>query len=88
MYCIAGIGARVPFCGKLPVIQVCIRSKVLIVGFGGLLESIAHYLLKEGHNVAAIDGVKINPIIGTSSGIKQTRFYVAQNKTTATINTQ
>lgn len=49
---------------------------------------IAHYLLKERHSVAAIDGVKINPIIGTSSGIKQTRFYVAQNKTTATINTQ
>ncbi|SBO14065.1 putative bifunctional glutamate synthase subunit beta/2-polyprenylphenol hydroxylase [Anaplasma phagocytophilum] len=62
--------------------------KVLIVGLRPAGIGIAHYLLKEGHNVAAIDGVKINPIIGTSSGIKQTRFYVAQNKTTATINTQ
>ena len=43
--------------------------KILVVGLGPAGFTLAHYLLTEGHVVVAIDGLKIEPIDASISGI-------------------
>src|SRR5260221_2080324 len=44
--------------------------KVLIAGMGPAGFTLAHYLMNEGHAVAGIDGLKIEPLAARFSGIK------------------
>jgi len=44
--------------------------KVLVVGLGPAGFTLAHYLMNEGHAVAAIDGLKIEPLSSEVSGKK------------------
>src|SRR5438445_1304514 len=44
--------------------------KVLIAGMGPAGFTLAHYLMNEGHAVAGIDGLKIEPLPAQFSGIK------------------
>lgn len=46
-------------------------KKVLIAGLGPAGYTLAHYLLNEGHEVVAIDGLKIEPLNPEISGIDQ-----------------
>src|SRR5437899_5115755 len=46
--------------------------KVLVVGLGPAGFTLAHHLLNDGHTVAAIDGLKIEPLAGDLSGITVT----------------
>ena len=43
---------------------------VLVVGLGPAGFSLAHHLLNDGHHVAAIDGLKIEPLPESVSGVK------------------
>ena len=43
--------------------------KVLVVGLGPAGYTLAHHLLNEGHTVVAIDGLKIEPLPPTLSGV-------------------
>ncbi|MBK8540185.1 MAG: FAD-dependent oxidoreductase [Ardenticatenia bacterium] len=43
--------------------------KVLVVGLGPAGYTLAHHLLQEGHAVAAIDGLKIEPLDASVSGV-------------------
>ncbi len=45
-------------------------KKVLVVGMGPAGFTLAHYLLNEGHAVAGIDGLKIEPLPPVLSGVK------------------
>ncbi len=45
--------------------------KVLVCGLGPAGYSLAHYLLNEGHEVVAIDGLKIEPLNAQISGIDE-----------------
>jgi NADPH-dependent glutamate synthase beta subunit-like oxidoreductase/NAD(P)H-flavin reductase len=44
--------------------------KVLIAGLGPAGYTLAHYLLNDGHTVAAIDGLKIEPLDPELSGVR------------------
>ncbi len=44
-------------------------KKILIAGLGPAGYTLAHYLLNDGHTVVAIDGLKIEPLDPTISGI-------------------
>src|SRR5712672_131977 len=44
--------------------------KVLVAGMGPAGFTLAHYLMNEGHAVAGIDGLKIEPVPARFSGIK------------------
>jgi NADPH-dependent glutamate synthase beta subunit-like oxidoreductase/NAD(P)H-flavin reductase len=46
-------------------------KKVLIAGLGPAGYTLAHYLLNEGHEVVAIDGLKIEPLNSEISGIDE-----------------
>jgi NADPH-dependent glutamate synthase beta subunit-like oxidoreductase/NAD(P)H-flavin reductase len=43
--------------------------KVLIAGMGPAGFTLAHYLMNDGHSVAGIDGLKIEPLPGQFSGV-------------------
>ena len=43
--------------------------KVLVVGLGPAGFTLAHHLMNDGHTVAAIDGLKIEPLPATVSGV-------------------
>jgi len=43
--------------------------KVLVVGLGPAGFTLAHHLLNDGHTVAAVDGLKIEPLPSTLSGV-------------------
>ena len=43
--------------------------KVLVVGLGPAGFTLAHHLMNDGHTVAAIDGLKIEPLPATLSGV-------------------
>ena len=47
---------------------------VLIVGLGPAGFNLAHHLLNEGHNVIAIDGLKIEPLIDNFQPIKNLQY--------------
>jgi hypothetical protein len=44
-------------------------KKVLICGLGPAGYTLAHYLLNDGHEIVAIDGLKIEPLNPEISGI-------------------
>ena len=44
--------------------------KVLVAGLGPAGFALAHYLMNDGHTVAAIDGLKIEPLPAWLSGVK------------------
>ncbi len=46
--------------------------KVLVVGLGPAGYTLAHHLLNEGHAVVAVDGLKIEPLDPSLSGIDET----------------
>ncbi len=43
--------------------------KVLIVGLGPAGFTLAHHLMNDGHTVAAVDGLKIEPLLAEFSGV-------------------
>jgi len=43
--------------------------KVLVVGMGPAGYTLAHHLMQDGHHVAAIDGLKIEPLAAELSGV-------------------
>lgn len=52
-----------------PLPKEASNKKVLIAGLGPAGYSLAHYLLNEGHEIVAIDGLKIEPLDVQISGI-------------------
>src|SRR6185312_15399402 len=43
--------------------------KVLVVGLGPAGFTLAHHLMNDGHTVAAVDGLKIEPLASDVSGV-------------------
>jgi len=54
---------------RRPLPQPATGYKVLIAGMGPAGFTLAHYLINEGHAVAGIDGLKIEPLPARFSGI-------------------
>jgi NADPH-dependent glutamate synthase beta subunit-like oxidoreductase/NAD(P)H-flavin reductase len=52
-----------------PVPRPASGRKVLVVGMGPAGFSLAHFLLNDGHAVAGVDGLKIEPLPGEVSGV-------------------
>ena len=52
-----------------PVPQAPTGYKVLVVGLGPAGFTLAHHLMNDGHVVAAVDGLKIEPLPGEISGV-------------------
>ena len=52
-----------------PVPKAATGYKVLVVGLGPAGVTLAHHLMNDGHAVAAIDGLKIEPLDPTVSGV-------------------
>ncbi|QJC27504.1 dihydroorotate dehydrogenase B (NAD(+)), electron transfer subunit [Anaplasma platys] len=61
-------------------------KNVLVVGLGPAGIGISHYLLNEGHNVIAVDGLKIDPLpvhlSGVSRSSEKTSFTLIKNAKT------
>jgi len=53
-----------------PIAKPASGRKVLVVGLGPAGYTLSHYLLNDGHTVVAIDGLKIEPLDATLSGVK------------------
>src|SRR6266852_21005 len=56
---------------RRPLPQPASGYKVLVVGLGPAGFTLAHHLLNDGHFVAAIDGLKIEPLPSELSGVAQ-----------------
>lgn len=56
---------------KRPIPKKESGYKVLVAGLGPAGFTLAHHLMNEGHTVAAVDGLKIEPLDETISGITQ-----------------
>src|SRR2546421_12610482 len=56
---------------RRPLPRPATGYKVLIAGMGPAGFTLAHYLMNEGHAVAGIDGLKIEPLPARFSGIKE-----------------
>jgi NADPH-dependent glutamate synthase beta subunit-like oxidoreductase/NAD(P)H-flavin reductase len=54
---------------RRPLPEVATGYKVLVVGLGPAGYSLAHHLMNEGHSVTAVDGLKIEPLDSSISGI-------------------
>ena len=54
-----------------PVPRPASGRKVLIAGLGPAGYTLAHYLLNDGHAVFAIDGLKIEPLAASLSGVDE-----------------
>jgi NADPH-dependent glutamate synthase beta subunit-like oxidoreductase/NAD(P)H-flavin reductase len=54
---------------RRPLPQPATGYKVLIAGMGPAGFTLAHYLMNEGHGVAGIDGLKIEPLPAQFSGV-------------------
>jgi NADPH-dependent glutamate synthase beta subunit-like oxidoreductase/NAD(P)H-flavin reductase len=52
-----------------PYARKLTSSKVLVVGLGPAGFTLAHHLMNDGHTVAAVDGLKIEPLPGDISGV-------------------
>jgi len=52
-----------------PVVKNNSGQKILVCGLGPAGYTLAHYLLNEGHEVVAIDGLKIEPLDANISGV-------------------
>jgi NADPH-dependent glutamate synthase beta subunit-like oxidoreductase/NAD(P)H-flavin reductase len=55
---------------KAPIAKPASGRRVLVVGLGPAGYTLAHYLLNDGHTVVAIDGLKIEPLDASLSGVK------------------
>ena len=55
---------------RRPMPKASSGRKVLVVGLGPAGASLAHHLLNDGHAVAAIDGLKLEPLPEHLSGIR------------------
>src|SRR6266513_2830405 len=58
-----------PLHSRRPLPLPATGYKVLIAGMGPAGFTLAHYLMNEGHAVAGVDGLKIEPLPGRFSGI-------------------
>jgi NADPH-dependent glutamate synthase beta subunit-like oxidoreductase/NAD(P)H-flavin reductase len=54
---------------KRPVPKQNSRYKVLVVGLGPAGFTLAHHLMNDGHTVVAVDGLKIEPLDASISGV-------------------
>ncbi|HVJ75378.1 MAG TPA: FAD-dependent oxidoreductase, partial [Casimicrobiaceae bacterium] len=54
---------------RRPVPRASSGKRVLVVGMGPAGFTLAHHLMNDGHTVVAIDGLKIEPLDATLSGI-------------------
>lgn len=54
-----------------PITKTETGKKVLVVGLGPAGYTLSHHLLQDGHTVVAIDGLKIEPLPISLSGINQ-----------------
>ncbi|WP_374379886.1 FAD-dependent oxidoreductase [Dongia sp.] len=54
---------------RRPLAKMPSGKKVLVVGLGPAGYTLAHYLLNDGHTVVAIDGLKIEPLPDSLSGV-------------------
>ena len=52
-----------------PFARAATGYKVLVVGLGPAGFTLAHHLMNDGHTVAAVDGLKIEPLPGDVSGV-------------------
>ncbi len=52
-----------------PVMRPATGHKVLVVGLGPAGFTLAHHLMNDGHTVAAVDGLKIEPLPADISGV-------------------
>ena len=59
-----------PLNNHSPVAKPASGRRVLVVGLGPAGYTLSHYLLNDGHTVVAIDGLKIEPLDATLSGVK------------------
>ena len=53
-----------------PVMRPATGHKVLVVGLGPAGFTLAHHLMNDGHAVAAVDGLKIEPLPADISGVE------------------
>jgi NADPH-dependent glutamate synthase beta subunit-like oxidoreductase/NAD(P)H-flavin reductase len=54
---------------RRPLPRPATGRKVLVVGQGPAGFTLAHHLMQDGHHVAAVDGLKIEPLPGELSGV-------------------
>ena len=54
---------------RRPLPRAPTRKRVLVVGMGPAGFTLAHHLLNDGHTVAAVDGLKIEPLDAELSGV-------------------
>jgi NADPH-dependent glutamate synthase beta subunit-like oxidoreductase/NAD(P)H-flavin reductase len=52
-----------------PLPKPATGRKVLVVGLGPAGFTLSHHLMNDGHTVVAVDGLKIEPLPGTLSGV-------------------
>src|SRR5579862_256134 len=52
-----------------PFMRAASGNKVLVVGLGPAGFTLAHHLMNDGHTVAAVDGLKIEPLPADISGV-------------------
>ncbi|HEX2582424.1 MAG TPA: FAD-dependent oxidoreductase [Dongiaceae bacterium] len=55
---------------RTPYAKSASGKKVLVVGLGPAGYTLAHYLLNDGHHVVAVDGLKIEPLPESLSGVR------------------
>ena len=60
-----------------PVARVASGYKVLVVGLGPAGYTLAHHLMNDGHDVVAVDGLKIEPLPPHLGGVSQDGTRVA-----------
>ena len=58
-----------PLSLRRPVPLAPTGKRALVVGMGPAGFTLAHYLLNDGHTVVGIDGLKIEPLAGSMSGV-------------------
>ncbi|MGL9732483.1 MAG: FAD-dependent oxidoreductase [Wolbachia sp.] len=57
------------------------RKNILVVGLGPAGFNLAHHLLNDGHNVIAIDGLKIEPLIDNFQPIRDFKYEKLSKRT-------
>ena len=62
---------------RLPYPRPASGKRVLVTGMGPAGIALAHYLMNEGHSVAGIDGLKIEPLPRELSGVEENGTRVA-----------
>ena len=57
---------------------------MLVVGLGPAGFTLAHHLMNDGHTVAAVDGLKIEPLPAEISGVDAARRRACRSARSAT----